>query len=218
MTRGHARLRGFAHPTKRACSSPASGRFPARRRIRRSALMRTLAGEPPERFGASALRAVVLPTDYRRSWETATKRSNRAPRVSEGGGDGSSPMMRSRAPGGVAALSISVSKGVLRTLRQGFRVHRNTDGLGGSAASPERKRPYRDLRLGRSGRNRVRPLPAAARSDRGGASAPGWKPRARRSRRAAEGREAPTPRLTSAARERCQRGKQFQVPLPAGRG
>ncbi len=27
-----------------------------------------LAGEPPEQFGASALRALVLPTDYRKSW------------------------------------------------------------------------------------------------------------------------------------------------------
>jgi pyroglutamyl-peptidase len=31
-------------------------------------LARELAGEPPERLGASALRAFVLPTDYRRSW------------------------------------------------------------------------------------------------------------------------------------------------------
>ena len=31
-------------------------------------LVRGLAGEPPGSFGASALRAIVLPTDYRKSW------------------------------------------------------------------------------------------------------------------------------------------------------
>lgn len=33
------------------------------------ALVKALAGEPPETFSAAALRAVVLPTEYRRSWQ-----------------------------------------------------------------------------------------------------------------------------------------------------
>lgn len=33
------------------------------------ALVKALAGEPPQAFGAAALRAVVLPTEYRRSWQ-----------------------------------------------------------------------------------------------------------------------------------------------------
>jgi pyroglutamyl-peptidase len=44
------------------------GPFPNAPENPTQALVRGLAGEPPEQFGASALRAVVLPTDYRKSW------------------------------------------------------------------------------------------------------------------------------------------------------
>jgi pyroglutamyl-peptidase len=44
------------------------GPFPGAPENPTQALVLGLAGEPAETFGASALRAVVLPTDYRRSW------------------------------------------------------------------------------------------------------------------------------------------------------
>ena len=44
------------------------GPFPGVPENPTDALMRSLAVEPPETFGVGAIRAVVLPTDYRRSW------------------------------------------------------------------------------------------------------------------------------------------------------
>src|SRR5690554_802095 len=44
------------------------GAFPGAPENPTEALVRALAEEPPARFGAGALRAAVLPTDYRRSW------------------------------------------------------------------------------------------------------------------------------------------------------
>lgn len=46
------------------------GPFPGAPENSTETLVRNLATEPSERFGASALRALVLPTDYRRSWPT----------------------------------------------------------------------------------------------------------------------------------------------------
>ncbi len=45
------------------------GPFPGAPQNPTEPLMRTLAGERPEAFGAGALKAIVLPTDYRRSWD-----------------------------------------------------------------------------------------------------------------------------------------------------
>lgn len=45
------------------------GPFPGAPENPTSTLVQRLAGTPAEEFGASALRAVVLPTDYRKSWE-----------------------------------------------------------------------------------------------------------------------------------------------------
>jgi len=44
------------------------GPFPGAPANPTEALVAALAGEPPEAFGAGAFRAVLLPTDYRRSW------------------------------------------------------------------------------------------------------------------------------------------------------
>lgn len=44
------------------------GPFPSAPDNPTAGLIRTLADERPEAFGASAVRAVVLPTEYRRSW------------------------------------------------------------------------------------------------------------------------------------------------------
>jgi pyroglutamyl-peptidase len=44
------------------------GPFPGAPKNPTETLVRTLAKEAPEKFGASALRAVVFETDYRRSW------------------------------------------------------------------------------------------------------------------------------------------------------
>ncbi|MGH6926293.1 MAG: hypothetical protein ACRED5_21400 [Propylenella sp.] len=45
------------------------GPFPGAPENPTEALVRALADEPAEAFGASALKAAVLPTDYRRSWQ-----------------------------------------------------------------------------------------------------------------------------------------------------
>jgi len=52
------------------------GPFPGAPENPTAALVRELSGEPPERFGASALRAVVLKTEYRRSWATLRRLSS----------------------------------------------------------------------------------------------------------------------------------------------
>jgi pyroglutamyl-peptidase len=44
------------------------GPFPGAPENPTETLVRTLAEEPPEAFAASAMKAVVLPTDYQRSW------------------------------------------------------------------------------------------------------------------------------------------------------
>ena len=46
------------------------GPFPGAPENPSEALIKALARESPEKFGASALKAVVLKTEYRRSWET----------------------------------------------------------------------------------------------------------------------------------------------------
>ena len=46
------------------------GPFPGAPENPTEALVQALAKEPPEAFGANALEAAVLPTDYRRSWTT----------------------------------------------------------------------------------------------------------------------------------------------------
>ena len=55
-----------AHPPKLLVTG--FGPFPGAPDNPSAGLIRTLADERPDAFGASAFRAVVLPTDYRRSW------------------------------------------------------------------------------------------------------------------------------------------------------
>ena len=49
------------------------GPFPGAKRNPTETLVRALAGEAPKTFGAGALKAVVLPTEYRRSWRMLSR-------------------------------------------------------------------------------------------------------------------------------------------------
>ena len=55
------------------------GPFPNAPENPTEALVRALLSEPPDGFGAGALRAIILPTDYRRSWATLTALYRRFP-------------------------------------------------------------------------------------------------------------------------------------------
>jgi pyroglutamyl-peptidase len=68
--RRHARSSGLCPRYASRLLITGFGPFPGAPENPTSALIEALRTDPPESLGASAFRAAVLPTDYRRSWET----------------------------------------------------------------------------------------------------------------------------------------------------